>query len=145
MYCIFCGVVVYYSQNRKELAEMQTTDTLQYKRYTCQVFYYNVKDCLSGRVVGVGEIPNVRGQTLAEIKAEFHRVVDEYLLACEKAGRKPAQAFTGKYSIRTSPAIHEALAMYAMGQKMLLSQVIQQALNEFIKNHDIEMPNREEN
>ena len=85
---------------------MQTTDTLQYKRYTCQVFYYNVKDCLSGRVVGVGEIPNVRGQTLAEIKA---------------------------------------LAMYAMGQKMLLSQVIQQALNEFIKNHDIEIPNREEN
>ena len=124
---------------------MQITNTLQYKKYTCQVTYYNVKDCLTGRVIGMSQIPNVTGQTLAEIKEEFHRAVDEYLLNCSNAGLKPAQAFTGNYSIRTTPAIHEALAMYALEKNMILSQVMQQALIEFIENHDIEIPNREGN
>lgn len=124
---------------------MQITNTLQYKKYTCQVTYYNVKDCLTGRVVGMSQIPNVTGQTLAEIKEEFHRAVDKYLLDCESAGKKPAQAFTGNYSIRTTPAVHEALAMYALEKNQLLSQVLQQALLEFIENHNIEIPDREDN
>ena len=124
---------------------MQPTNTIQYKNYTCLVTYYNVNDCLTGRVLGMSQIPNVSGQTLAEIKEEFHQAVDEYLLSCENAGKKPAQAFTGNYTIRTSPAIHEALALYAAQQEVKLANVIQQALLEFLDNHDIVIPNREEN
>ena len=122
---------------------MQATNTLQYKNYTCQVTYYNVKDQLVGRVLGMSQIPNVSARTLDELKTEFHRAVDEYLLSCDNAGKKPAQAFTGNYTVRTSPAIHEALALYAAQQEVKFSQIIQQAFNEFIKNHDVEIPNRE--
>ena len=122
---------------------MQATNTLQYKNYTCQVTYYNVKDQLVGRVLGMSQIPNVSARTLDELKTEFHRAVDEYLLSCDNAGKKPAQAFTGNYTVRTSPAIHEALALYAAQQEVKFSQVIQQALLEFVENHGIELPNRE--
>ena len=122
---------------------MQITNTLQYKNYTCQVTYYNVKDQLVGRVLGMSQIPNVNARTLDELNKEFHRAVDDYIAACEGEGKKPAQAFTGNYTVRTSPAIHEALALYAAQQEVKFSQVIQQALLEFLENHDIELPNRE--
>ena len=118
--------------------------SLQYKNYTCQVTYYNVKDQLVGRVLGMSQIPNVSARTLDELNKEFHRAVDDYIAACESEGKKPAPAFTGNYTVGTSPAIHEALALYAAQQEVKFSQVIQQALLEFLENHDIELPNRED-
>lgn len=123
---------------------MQITNTMQCKNYTCQVTYYNVKDQLVGRVLGMSQIPNVSARTLDELNKEFHRAVDDYIAACESEGKKPAPAFTGNYTVRTSPAIHEALALYAAQQEVKFSQVIQQALLEFLENHDIELPNRED-
>ena len=78
------------------------------------------------------------------IKEEFHKAVDNYITACKNDRKEPAKAFTGNYTIRTTPAIHEALALYAARQEVKFSQIMQQALNEFIKNHDIELPNKEE-
>ena len=116
---------------------MQTTNTLQYKNYTCQVIYYNVRDQLTGRVLGMSQIPNVSARSLDEIKEEFHKAVDDYISACEKKGKQPERAFTGNYSVRTSPAVHEALALYAAQQEVKFSQVTQQAMSEFIENNDI--------
>ena len=109
---------------------MQARNTLQYKNYTCLVSYFNVKDCLTGRVLGMSPIPSVTSKTIEGIKEEFHRAVDDYIAVCETEGK--------------NPAIHEALALYAAQQEVKFSQVIQQALNEFIKNHDIEVQNKEE-
>lgn len=124
---------------------MQASNTLQYKKYICLVSYFNVKDCLTGRVLGMSQIPFFTSKTIEGIKEEFHRAVDDYIAACEMDGKKPAQAFTGNYTIRTSPAIHEALALYAAEQEVKLANVIQQALLEFLDNHDIVIPNREGN
>ena len=124
---------------------MQMKFTLQYKNYTCQVIYYNVRDQLTGRVLGMSQIPNVSARSLDEKNEEFHKAVDDYIAACEKNGKQPERAFTGNYSVRTSPAVHEALALYAAQQEVKFSQVTQQAMSEFIENHDIEIPNREEN
>ncbi len=124
---------------------MRAQNTLQYKNYTCQVSYYNYKDCLTGRVLGMSQIPSVSSKTIEGIKEEFHKAVDDYIAACEKSGKQPERAFTGNYSVRTSPAVHEALALYAAQQEVKFSQVTQQAMSEFIENHDIEIPNREEN
>lgn len=124
---------------------MQASNTLQYKKYICLVSYFNVKDCLTGRVLGMSQIPFFTSKTIDGIKEEFHKAVDDYIAACEMDGKKPAQAFTGNYTIRTSPAIHEALALYAAQQEVKLANVIQQALLEFLDTHDIVIPNREEN
>lgn len=124
---------------------MQATNTLQYKNYTCQVSYYNVKDQLVGRVLGMSQIANVNARTLDELKKEFHQAVDEYLLSCDNAGMKPAQAFTGNFTVRTTPAIHEALTLYALSQGTNLAQIMQQAIGEFLTNHDIVLANKEEN
>lgn len=124
---------------------MQASNTLQYKKYICLVSYFNVKDCLTGRVLGMSQIPFFTSKTIDGIKEEFHKAVDDYIAACEMNGKKPAQAFTGNYTIRTSPAIHEALALFAAEQEVKLASVIQQALLEFLDNHDIVIPNREGN
>lgn len=118
---------------------MKPTNTLQYKNYTCQVTYYNVKDCLVGKVLGMSQIRTFNAQSIADIKAAFHNAVDDYLLACAESGKEPAQAFPGSFTVRTTPAIHEALTLYAAEQGTMLSQVTQTALFEFLGNHDIQV------
>ena len=124
---------------------MQARNTLQYKNYTCLVSYFNVKDCLTGRVLGMSQIPSFYSKTIEGMKEEFHKAVDDYLAACEREGKKPAQAFTGNYTVRTSPAIHEALALYAAQQEVKLNQIILRAIQSFIEQNGIKIPNREEN
>ena len=95
---------------------------------------------------GIGHEPDTQcARDLDELTEKFHRAVEEYLLACDSAGKKPAQAFTGNFTVRTTPVIHEALTLYALSQETNLAQIMQQAIGEFLANHDIELPNKEEN
>lgn len=118
---------------------MKPTNTMQYKNYTCQVLYSNVTDSLTGKVLGMNSLPAFSGKTVTELREAFHAVMDEYLLSCNEKGESPARAFTGNFTVRTTPAIHEALTLYAAEQGTMLSQVTQTALFEFLGNHDIQV------
>lgn len=123
---------------------MKSTNTLRYRNYTCQVSYSNVKDCLTGRVPGMSQIPTVTAQTVAGIKEAFHRAVDDYLTVCEETGKEPVKAFTGQYTLRFSPAVQEALSLYAMEHETVLAKVMQEALTEYMERHNIELAQGEE-
>lgn len=122
---------------------MKPTNTMQYKNYTCQVLYSNVSDSLTGKVLGMNNLPAFSGKTVAELREAFHRIIDEYLLKCEEKGESPARAFTGNFTVRTIPAIHEALTMYAVSQHTVLAQVMQTAIFEYLENHDIQIESGE--
>ncbi len=122
---------------------MKPTNTLQYKNYTCQIGYYSVNDCLVGKVLGMSQIRNVKAQTVKGIKTEFHRAVDDYLLTCEETGKEPVRAFSGNFSVHITPAVHEALTLYAASKGVLLAKVIQSAIYEYLENHDIQVDDEE--
>lgn len=126
---------------------MKPTNTLQYKNYLCQVSYSNLKDSLIGRILGMKKIPIFTAQTVAGIKESFHQAVDNYLTTCAETHEEPTKPFTGMYTLRFSPAVQEALTVYALAHDTNLAQVMQRALDEFIENHGVHMPgeNREEN
>ena len=81
------------------------------------------------------------------IKESFHRSVDDYLTACEETGKEPTKPFTGMYTLRFHPAVQEALTVYALANSTTLAHIMQKALDEYIENHKIPMPekNGEEN
>lgn len=118
---------------------MKPTNTMQYKNYTCQVLYSNVTDSLTGKVLGMNSLPAFSGKTVTELREAFHAVMDKYLLSCDEKGEPPARAFTGNFTVRTTPAIHEALTLYAVSQGTVLAQVMQSAIYEYLENHDIQV------
>ena len=124
--------------------KLKPANTLRYRNYTCQVSYSNVKDCLTGRVLGVGQIPTVTAQTVAGIKEAFHRAVDDYITVCQETGKEPVKAFTGMYTLRFNPAVQEALTVYALAHDTTLAQVMQKALDEFIEKYGVPMPGEDE-
>ncbi len=122
---------------------MKPTNTMQHKNYFCQVAYSNVNNCLTGKVLGMNSLPAFTAKTVDEMKDAFRRVIDDYLLSCADKGVSPARAFTGNFTVRTTPAIHEALTLYAVSQGTVLAQVMQSAISEYLENHDIQVENGE--
>lgn len=62
---------------------------LTHKGYCGSVEYSKEDDCLFGRVMFIRSLLTYEGQTLAELKADFEGVVDEYLADCKADGRTP--------------------------------------------------------
>ncbi|WP_256376682.1 MULTISPECIES: toxin-antitoxin system HicB family antitoxin [unclassified Neglectibacter] len=52
---------------------------------------------------------------------------------------QPVRTFTGNFTVRTTPAIHDVLTLYAVKQGTIFSQVTQTALFEFLENYDIQV------
>ncbi len=113
---------------------------MQYKNYNCQVSYSNLKDCLTGKVLGMKSMPTFTAKTVDGLREEFRNTVNKYLLSCEESGKKPTRAFTGQFTVRTTPAVHEALTLYAVSQGTVLAQVMSAAISEYMGNHEIELP-----
>jgi predicted HicB family RNase H-like nuclease len=64
---------------------------------------------------------------MREAIADVERAVDEYIAECEADGHEPprpitGRRFSGKFVIRTSPALHARLAVEAAEQNVSLNQ-----------------------
>ena len=53
-----------------------------------------------------------------------------FLQACERRGIEPRKHFSGKFSLRVDPAIHEAAAMAAAAQGQSLNQWATEAIRQ---------------
>lgn len=122
---------------------MKPTNTLQYKNYTASVVYTNAKDSLTGKVLGMNDLPAFSARTVDGLKDAFHQTIDEYLLDCQGKHAEPARAFTGNITIRIDPAVHESLSLYAISQGVVLSKVLKSAIYEYLENHDIQVADGE--
>ena len=122
---------------------MKPANTLQYKNYTASVVYTNAKDSLTGKVLGMNDLPAFSARTVDGLKDAFHQTIDEYLLDCQEKHTEPARAFTGNITIRIEPSAHEALSLYAISQGVVLTKVLKSAIYEYLENHDIQVADGE--
>jgi len=65
------------------------TNTMKYKGYTALIEYSAEDECFVGQVVGIWDSIVFDGKSVNEIRANFEGMVDHYIGACAKAGRKP--------------------------------------------------------
>lgn len=59
---------------------------MNYKEYVGTVEYSSEDDCLYGKVLGIHGLMAYEGQSVAELKEDFYRTVDEYISLCEEKG-----------------------------------------------------------
>ena len=70
-------------------------NTLDYKGFTSHIEFDSEDNIFVGRVLGVNDIIGFHGETMAELKTDFHNAIDHYLNVyreCEETPQKPCSS-----------------------------------------------------
>ena len=71
---------------------------MDYKDYVGSVEFSEEDGLFVGKVQGVRALISYEGTNAAELVADFHGAVDDYLAMCEAEGRKPERAYKGSFN-----------------------------------------------
>jgi len=98
-------------------------NTMSYKGYTARVELDDRDGIFVGRILGIRSIISFHGKTVASLRSEFARAVDDYLADCEELGLEPEKAASGKLLLRVPPEVH--------GKALVVAQAAGKSLNQW--------------
>lgn len=96
--------------------------TMTYKDYAAKIEYSDEDGCFIGHIAGIKDVIGFHAECVTELRAAFEEAVDDYLEACNKAGRPPQKPYSGKLMLRVPPEVHARAAMMAEAHGMSLNQ-----------------------
>lgn len=101
---------------------------MTYKGYIGSIEVSEEDNCLFGKVLDLPDntLISYEGETVAELREDFHTSVDDYLALCEAEGREPYKSYSGALNVRLTPDLHSKVA--ALAKQAGIS------INAFIKN-----------
>ena len=97
-------------------------NTMNYRGYTARVEFDERDDIFIGRILGVRDIISFHADSVADLKMEFRRSVDDYLAYCGEKGISPDKPVSGKMMLRVSPQTHAAALLAAQSAGKSLNQ-----------------------
>ena len=104
---------------------------MEYKGYIGSVEFSESDELFYGKVQGIRSLISYEGSTAAELVADFHGAVDDYLTLCEEEGTKPEIAYKGSLNVRfKNRDTHRKAAVYAMTHDQSLNSFIESAVKE---------------
>lgn len=103
---------------------------MTYRSYPAAIEYDGSSRLFYGHVLGTRDTIGFEGCSVDELEGSFHRAIDEYLKACQEAGREPDRAYSGTIFIRTDPDTHRRVEASAAASGQSINQWAQAALME---------------
>lgn len=79
-------------------------------------------------MVNTNDIITFYGSSVAELRREVRRSVEEYLAFCREQDRAPEKPFSGKLMLRTTPELHRKVALQAARHRLSMNAWVQQVL-----------------
>lgn len=107
------------------------SSTMRYKGYIGSVEFSESDGVFYGKVLGIHSLISYEGENAADLVADFHGAVDEYLAMCQEDGVAPETAYKGSFNVRITPQLHEKLAIYAQDQGISLNRLVEAALQAY--------------
>ncbi len=104
------------------------SNTMEYKGYVGSVEFSEEDGLFFGKVMGLRALLSYEGNTAAELVADFHAAIDDYLALCAAEGTEPEKAYKGSFNVRVSPELHKKLVICASAQQMSLNSFVERAL-----------------
>ena len=101
---------------------------IEYKGYIGVIEFDSEIDSFHGTVINTNDVITFYGASVAELRQEMRKSVDEYLEFCRELGREPEPPFSGKLIIQTSPDLHRRVALNAARRHVNLNTYIQEVL-----------------
>ncbi|MDR2573302.1 MAG: type II toxin-antitoxin system HicB family antitoxin [Desulfovibrio sp.] len=111
---------------------MTDNNTMQYKDYTALIEFSGEDGCLIGKVLGIRDMIVFDGNTVDEIRKNFHDMIDHYIAACSKAGREPNNPVS-EVMIPVSPSLYAKIAKKAEYDGVPVHTVMETALQRFVQ------------
>ncbi len=98
------------------------SSTMTYRGQTARVEFDARDNIMVGRLVGITDVVSFHADAVPALRAAFEEAVDDYLEACQKVGKAPQQAASGKLMLRVPPEVHGAALVAAQAAGTSLNQ-----------------------
>lgn len=105
---------------------------LNYKDYYGTVNISEEDNVLYGKVIGIKGLLSYEGETVEELKQDFHNVVDEYIADYKRNNIKPQVSYKGTFNVRITPELHKDLAEYAEANSESLNSAVTTAIERLV-------------
>lgn len=105
-------------------------NTMSYKGYIGSIEVSDEDDCLFGKVLDLPDntLISYEGETVAELREDFHVAVDDYIALCEAEGREPHKSYSGALNVRLTPDMHSQVAALAKQAGISINAFIKKAV-----------------
>lgn len=101
---------------------------MTYKGYTARVGFDSDDEVFTGRILGINDVVGFHAETVAGLKLAFREAVDDYIATCERLGKSPERAYSGRVMFRVAPEVHAGAALAAEQAGKSLNQWAEEAL-----------------
>lgn len=108
------------------------SDVLEYKGYKGSIDYSSDDDLLVGKVLFIDSLILYHGNTVTEIKDNFHRAIDEYLDHCRRNNKEPNKAYTGSLNVRLGAERHRDIAQLAYRRSTSINEIICKSVDAYL-------------
>ncbi len=108
---------------------------MKYKGYSARIEYSDEDLCFVGHIAGISNIVGFHGESVSDLRTAFETAVIDYLDVCEKTGKMPSKAYSGKLMVRVPPKIHAAVAQAAEISGKSINQWIVDKLDQVVHSH----------
>ena len=105
-------------------------NTMEYKGYVGSVEFSEEDALFYGKVLGMRALISYEGTNAAELVADFHGAVDDYLELCAQSGTEPEKAYKGSFNVRISPELHKQAVIAAMSHNMSLNSFVETSIQQ---------------
>lgn len=106
---------------------------MEYKGYFAKVGYSSDDDIFFGTIEGIIDSVSFEGESVVELKQDFHEAVNDYLDMCEKMGKEPQKFYKGSFNVRISPEAHKKAVTLASSKGISLNQFVEKAISNSLK------------
>lgn len=101
---------------------------MKYKGYVAIIKFNESQNVFHGSVVNSPDEINFKGKSVDELHEEFKSSVDEYLNYCKKTNKNPEKPYSGIFTVRIDPILHQDISIYAKENKISINKAVVLAL-----------------
>jgi predicted HicB family RNase H-like nuclease len=105
--------------------------TLHYKGYQGSVEFEDGRLVL--QILHITDFISGECNAAGDAQTAFKTLVDDYLAACEEAGKQPDKPFKGSFNVRVSPDLHRQAAMAAADVGVSLNAFVEKAITKALE------------
>lgn len=105
-----------------------SANMMHYKGYPARVEYSQEDGCLVGRVLGIRDIIDFEGESVAEAERDFRAAIDFYLESCEKRGKTPNKPEHEDIPLAIPADVYSQISLAAEGSGRTVGEMVVRAL-----------------
>ena len=107
-------------------------NVMRVRGYTAVIQYDPEIEMFRGEFVGLNGGADFYARDIESLKKEAEKSLETFLEACEERGIEPTKRYSGKFSLRIPPELHERIAVVAKAKGKSVNQVVKEALEKVL-------------